>query len=332
MSAVSIDGGEWSLSENLTDGAAWFSALLARIPNTARDFSVNSDMASRIFDVSEDILSPLRSAGMPSVSRNGTRFYDENDLKSAALYFSPRSGQRQVLGWWVRELERPGGGAVSFRVSYVIGCTGGRHPGPCEFSLLTRDPERKVVVTDNVEPTERAVMHFTLMREWPDLPAEAAAVIDEVSRISFIWIPRSLREDDEFVLSQGIGPCESISRILVAKARARGLPVRFSRGLALTPPVGAVRYWAEFLADGRWVPVDPALINVMLALRLLAPERWNRYKSFGAIMARLTSSKSALALHNGFPAPPRLMVRRVSPRAPDHAADIEGTGRQSRRA
>lgn len=325
MSAVSTDD-EKSFSENLIDRAAWFSTLLTRIPNTSRKFSVSGDMALRAFDVGENILSPLRSVGLPSVSRNGAWFYDENDLKSVALYFNSRSRQRQVLGWWVRELQRPLGSTASYRASYVIGCAGGGHPGPCEFSLLTRGSEREVVVGNDVEPTERAVMVFTLGRDWPDLSAEVAAVIDEVSSIRFLWIPRSLREDDEFVLAQGIGPCESTSRIIVAKARARGLQARFSRGLALTPPVGAVRYWAEFLIDGRWVPVDPTLIEVMLALGILPPEGWSRYKSFGGILGRLAASRSPLALHNGVVVRPRLMVRRINTGAAVHAADIKGTG------
>jgi hypothetical protein len=322
MPAVSADGNEKSFSGNLMGGAAWFSMLLARIPNTARKFSVGDDIALRVFGLGEHILSPLRSAGLPSIQRNGARCYDKNDLKSAALYFSTRSGQRQMLGWWARELDRPLGDAASYRVSYVIGCADGGHPGPCEFSFLTGGRQREVVIGEDAKPAERAVMTFTLRREWPDLPTEVAEVIDEVSRIRFLWIPRSLRQDDEFVLTQEIGPCESISRIIVAKARARGLRARFSRGLALTPPVGANHYWAELLIDGRWVPVDPTMIEVMLALGLLAPERWSRYKSFGGIMVRLAAGECPLALHNGVRARPRLLVRRVGVGAAVHAAGI----------
>jgi hypothetical protein len=322
MIAACADGDETPLSGNLKKDAAWFLMLAGRIPDTARNFSVRADIASRDFDINEDVLSSLRSAGLPTVRRNGISFYDRNDLKNAALYFNPRSRQRQVLSWWVRALERSVGDSASYRVSYVIGCAGGGHQGSCKYSFLVKDGRRQVVTGSDAEPAERAVMIFTLQRDWPELPAEAAEIIDEVSNIRFLWIPPSLREDSEFVLAHGIGPCESISRIIVAKALARGLRARLSRGLVLTPPVAANHFWAEFQVDGRWVPVDPMMIDLMLALDLLAPKRWSRYKSFGGILGRLGAGErplAPLALHNGVAARPRLMVRRVGAVTVDHS-------------
>jgi transglutaminase-like putative cysteine protease len=57
------------------------------------------------------------------------------------------------------------------------------------------------------------------------------------------------------------GNCTDFHSLFIALARSAGIPARFAIGFTIPAdrdegPVSGYHCWAEFLADGRWIPVD----------------------------------------------------------------------------
>ena len=81
------------------------------------------------------------------------------------------------------------------------------------------------------------------------------------------WVHRAVAYTLDFnpwsaseVLAKGRGDCSEAALLLVALARAAGLPAREVNGLVLAQgePAGfGYHAWAEVYVDGRWTPVDP---------------------------------------------------------------------------
>lgn len=285
--------------------------LIARVPDRYRQFVVDADRAQDDFGMPSDLLSALRSAGLPCVYDKGTWLFDEYDVRNAALHLDPSSRQRKILNWWVRELGRPSGELVCYSMAYAVDCAGPGHDGPCEFRLLMPDGRRVKLFSDGGNSNELARATFRLPRVWPEFPERLAELVDEIRDLRFIWLPSILRDDIDFVAAHRIGPCLSVARLICHTALRRGFRARLSFGRVLTPPISITHFWTEVLIDETWVPVDPLMTSEMLRWGLLDPQRWDCYRSLGGIFGRLAGRWRPLIAHNGRVIEPRLRVSRA---------------------
>ena len=69
------------------------------------------------------------------------------------------------------------------------------------------------------------------------------------------------RGDARYACDEGAGNCTDFHAYFIALARSIGIPARFAIGATIPADknegtIEGYHCWAEFLADGRWVPVD----------------------------------------------------------------------------
>ncbi|NUR63325.1 MAG: transglutaminase domain-containing protein [Catenulispora sp.] len=283
-------------------------AKLLRIPDRARIFTVPANIAESSFRITPNLQEILRKSGLPCRRVNQDWLYDQVDLNNIALHLVPGSQQRKMLQWWARELNRQYGEVHSYRVDVVAQCPSPRPCGKCEFSVLRPDLPRLRVVTFAESPTKLHSEVFTLARSWPQLPAKVLELIDDYSWLKYMQIPAPLNWHEDFILSQGISDCSGFGRLLANEGRARGLTTRFCYGRSLTPPFSYGHYWAEFLVEDVWVPVDSLLIDAMLSWGVLDGTKWDRSSCLGGILGRLARGHRPMLLHRGRPAPVQLQV------------------------
>lgn len=274
---------------------------IAKIPDDVRSFTLSADRAASEFNISLELQEELVAAGVHSRWRGRTRYFDRADMHNISLGLDSGSSTRRVLRQWVRELELPYGESVSYRVEYLTQCPKRGHPGVCTFSFLEPGLTRAEVLSENQKTRVRHSSILTLSRKWPALPQVVREIIDITQEISFAILPDSLRGNVEFVQRAKMADCSGVAKILASEASSRGVIARCSYGRALSPPFTSGHWWAEFLIDGIWVPVDPVLIDALLDWGLMDKNRWSRYESIGSILWRMGSFRPAWALHNGRP-------------------------------
>lgn len=69
------------------------------------------------------------------------------------------------------------------------------------------------------------------------------------------------RGDAVYACDSKTGNCTDFHALFIAIARSAGIPARFAVGFTIPPAkddgvIEGYHCWAEFLADGKWVPVD----------------------------------------------------------------------------
>jgi hypothetical protein len=286
---------------SVLDGVDALVAKVGKMPDSARVFAISEAAAEADYRIGPELQEALLRAGLPCRQLGESRQFDSTDLLNTSLQLGLGSRQRKVLAWWARELERPYGEVHSYRLDYRAGCPSPGHRSACEFSLLRPGPKRLRVVRDQSAGTTLHSELFTLARTWPELPDRLLDLLHSLSTVSFLRLPEPLRWDTEFIRHRNVGDCSGFGRLLVEEGRARGLTARFCYGRSLTPPFSAPHYWAEFLVDDVWVPVDPILIDALTSWGVLDAKRWDRTASMGAIMGRLANRFRPIVLHNGRP-------------------------------
>lgn len=301
---------------------------LRRVPDEHRGFELPAARAISEYEVPADVLHTLREAGLPARRVDGMWRYDHTDVLNIVMQLDVGSRRRMVLGWWIRELNRPHGDIVTYQLDVVPSCPDPEHEGPCRYSVVTPDGPR-IEVSGPPRP-DRPVhsLRFDLPRQWPELPEPVRELLDEMADITFLRLPPSLRWDPDFPRATGLGDCPATALILVERAARRGIRARMSAGRTLTPPFSAVHYWAEVSVDDQWVPVDPVLITAMRNWGLCDPRQWTRYRTLGGILARFGDRLEPMVLHDGAEIPCRLMSYRATSatrtRGRQHAANTLG--------
>lgn len=99
-----------------------------------------------------------------------------------------------MLAWWARELNRPYGNSVTYRMDYVARCPEPGHPGRCEYELLGGAGTTVRVVPD-LPPARTTIWHtaFTLSRRSPALPGTVLELLDGLATVNFLPLPTLLR-------------------------------------------------------------------------------------------------------------------------------------------
>ncbi|MDW5324876.1 transglutaminase domain-containing protein [Plantactinospora sp. KLBMP9567] len=279
-------------------------AKLRRIPDSARRFVETPASARARFLLRPAVLDLLTDAGLPVRRIDGTPHYDRHDLTNCSLHLSVGAAARTARRFWPAALRRVAdAGQARYEVQYQIRCPAPGHAATCSFVLVLpggRVLERTVADGSGL----RIAVQVSVEGRWPDLPAAVRRLLDDaVAEVEFMMLPTEVRYDTGFVRASGLGDCAGVTRLLVRRGRAAGLAARPAFGLIVAPPFAAEHFWAEFLVDGRWVPVDPVLIRTMLGWGVLDPAEWHPHRSIGAILSRIADDGVVLAAHDGWAVP-----------------------------
>jgi hypothetical protein len=270
---------------------------IRQVPDDVRRFAVTAAGARSRHRVGAELLDELVAAGLPYAGSGAHRLFDDYDVSNAALHLGLMSVQRMALRSWANALrQRDGQELIRARAGFAPRCPAPGHPGGCTFELLRPGGSRQARTGSGNGTDVLGTVEADLSGVWPGLPGPVRDLVGEVADLDFFLLPEVIRWDAGFMLAGRIADCGGVSRWLVEEGNRRGLPARFSFGLLVTLPYSTPHCWAEFLIDGRWVPVDPLLLG---ALRLLGLLDWPPERSTGAVVYRLTDRFTKLASHAG---------------------------------
>jgi Transglutaminase-like superfamily len=271
------------------------------VPDDVRRFATTATAAHSRHRIGAEILDELVAAGLPVLGSGEDRLFDDYDISNAALHLGVMSVQRMALRSWAHALRRNDGQEHrTARIGFAPRCPAPGHPEDCRFDLLRPGGTRHRVHGVGNGTDVLACLQTEVHGCWPTVPAAVRDLVEEVADVDFFLLPEVIRWDPESMLAIRAADCGAVARWLVDEGNRRGLPARFSFGLLVVSPYSAPHCWAEFRAEGVWVPVDPLLLGAMRPHGLAG---WPAHRSTGAIVARLTDRFTKLASHGGIWAP-----------------------------
>ena len=274
---------------------------LRRIPVSVRRFAVTPERAFENYRLDAGVLAACTRAGLPHVYDGDVPLFDDYDLTNLSLYLRLRSPGWAVMRYWAAVLTRPAGEQRRYQLDYRPVCPTPGHPGECEFLCCTPGGGELVVRGRGDGSNVLASVGVDLYNDWPPLPASLVELIEEIADIEFFRLPDGIKRDLDFMLREKIGDCLGIARYLAEHGAQRGLPTRTVFGLIVAPPYSTPHFWAEVAVEGRWVPVDPGLIQGMASWGILPPG-WPLDQSPGALLSGLTSRHGFAVSHRGIAA------------------------------
>lgn len=295
-------------------------ALLVKIPDGARKFSVSGDEAWHSYRLSDEDLQFMAAAGLPLRRIGATVYYDAYDLLNVSVHLGTSPLSRMMRRFWPAALNCSSGTSeIMYEIRYQPQCPAPEHAGRCSYELAAPGGERVLRVVDASDTTPVLRVQVRMPANWPDLPREVCAVLDAASKdLVFMWLPRSLAGDVDFLRRTRLANCVGYTKLLYQESRQRGVAARMSYGLVVAPPFSIPHYWVEFRVGRVWVPADPVLINAMTGWGVLGRDHWHPNRPTGSIFARIASRWTPLAAHDGAPAEVTLPTRQV---AVAHGAD-----------
>jgi len=285
---------------------------LAKVPDTARVFSVSAEEARLRYRMGVEILDSMVELGLPARDVDGTRCFDPFDLLNSSAHLGCSPASRIPRRLWPTALNQPPDvGAVSYEVTYRPSCPEPGHSGDCILSFALPGGRRARRIVRGGAPLPAVTARVRLGASWPELPPEVREALGAVTDLSLMWLPEAVATDLEFARATKLADCAGVCRILFEEGRRLNLPTRTSFGLAVAPPFAVPHHWAEFRVGGVWVPVDPVLIGAMVGWGALDRAQWPRHRSVGAILVRVSSRRVPFAVHGGRPAPVSLVTRHI---------------------
>ena len=134
-----------------------------------------------------------------------------------------------------------------------------------------REPmAQKYLISERLVPTNetfRTIAHQVTRGKTTDF-ARARALYDHViEKLRYAkYGPGWGRGDAVYACDARTGNCSDFHAYFIALARALGIPARFAIGAAIPSErnsggIDGYHCWAEFFADGKWVPVDVSEAN-----------------------------------------------------------------------
>ncbi|MEU4792130.1 transglutaminase domain-containing protein [Micromonospora tulbaghiae] len=275
-------------------------APLRRVPLWPRRFAVGPRAAFDEYRLDESHLREAVSAGLPCLPITDGPLFDRFDLTNLSLGLRLRTPQRAAMRFWAGILNRPVGEVRRYEISIHARCPVPGHPGPCQFRVRTFDGAERVVRSDGAQDEPLVTAEVELHNDWPELPGRLRQLVAVMSPVRFYRLPESIRWDVDMMWRNRIGDCAAISAWLVRAGRRRGLIMRPSYGLIVSPPFSTPHFWAEALVDDRWVPCDPGLIEGLERWGVNQPGSWTPDRSPGALLARLSGRCTYAASHGPF--------------------------------
>jgi hypothetical protein len=300
-----------SMPEEATaDQVAALVEKLRRIPDAVRQFVIGPDEAWRFFRVSAELLESLRDHGLPHEGTGESVRFDLTDMRNVGMRLggSARAARRFWAGGMTRGRDD---GPACFEIQYKVTCPTPGHDGTCRYGFVLPDVGPMAREVPAGAPAPMPAVRVSLEADWPPLPDAARDLLDTLRGIEFMRLPEPLREDMAFIREARLGDCVGTTRYLVSEGRRRGMTIRSRYGIMVVLPYSPRHNWAEISVDGRWVPVDPVLLNWMIECGVVGPPDWDAYRSPGAVLIGITETRVPLATHADAPIPLTLAARRV---------------------
>jgi hypothetical protein len=279
---------------------------LRRIPDQHREFVLDEDAVWRGYRVPADVLGLLCEHGLP----NRCGRVDPVDVHNVTLHLGVSAAAVAARRFWAAGLRRTTKGTDRYEVSYQVSCPAPGHDGECRYHFVLPELGQVERVSRTAHRATESV-EVVIRSDWPDLSQAARSWLDITRGIEFMRLPDTLCRDVAFIRETGLGDCVGVSVLLADEGVRRGLPVRRVNGLLLVVPYATPHNWVEVHEDGRWLPVDPVLIDAMIGWGVLDTPRWHRYRSPGAIFCGVTRTRQPLATHNQVPLRVTFPVRRM---------------------
>lgn len=289
-------------------------AKLTLIPDSARGFSLPVSEVERRFRLTPEVLDYLVARGLPTRHRDGGPHFDYLDIRNTALQLGFGPAAQAARRFWSAGLNAPAGRPTRYEIYYQGACPDRGHAPICHYRIAAPGGRPARVSLPAGHTGALLTVEVSLDNDWQPFPAEWREVLHLMDDLDFMYLPRALRLDLDFVRQTGLCDCVGGAEIIVREGRRRGLPVRRSHGLIMTPPYSTRHDWAEFLVDGRWMPVDPLLVRSMTRWGMLDPAAWPIHRSPGAILVRLTPHRQPLVTHDGTDVPVIMLTRRLPSR------------------
>lgn len=277
---------------------------LNEIPRRARVFGVSTRDATNRMRVRPGLLALLESQSLAD-RRGGETFFDLYDLVNVQFWLGRGLLSMSMLRLWpkmLNSLREPN--PVVYQIGFDISCPDPGHPGDCDFTVSLPDG-RFYQIPAPVDGGEPLVwIQAERPTQWPRLPSVALEIIDELREIQFIMLPRHVTWDEEdFVRRTGMADCVAFARLLVGRGTQRGLHMRVSNGLLVTPPITVPHYWVDIRVDDTWVPTDPLMLKTLGSQNALDPASWPPCRSPGATFCPIGKQFRPVAgTHRGTPA------------------------------
>lgn len=282
---------------------------LRRIPDSVRNFSRDADWAWSRLRIRPDVLRFLLEEGLPRQQSAGAILFDRYDLLNCSLLLGKGTVARAVRRFWPIALRRAAEGIRSrYEMQFQTRCPQPGHAPTCHYAMALPGGDVLERVVDAGAPPGAAV-EVSPVIDWPDLPHQARAAVDELRDLQFVALREPIRWDTDFIRRSGLADCAGGATLLADAAARRGIPARRSFGYIVAPPFAVEHHWTELSVSGVWVPVDPVLIRNMVKWRVLDPVEWPPYRSIGPLVARLAGRYVPVVRHEGTPIAFTLPVR-----------------------
>jgi transglutaminase-like putative cysteine protease len=135
-----------------------------------------------------------------------------------------------------------------------------------KFEYAVREPmAQKYLNPENLVPTNetfRAIAHQVTRGKTTDLARARALYNHVIEKLRYAKYGSGWgRGDAVYACDARTGNCSDFHAYFIALTRSLGIPARFAIGAAIPSErndggIDGYHCWAEFFADGKWVPVD----------------------------------------------------------------------------
>lgn len=269
-----------------------------RVPDRYREFVQTERDATSEHRIDDLLLHRLTELGLPRSGSPAEPLYDRLDLANAALALRLPSARSMAMRGWANTLRATAGQAAStFEVEIRPRCPVPGHPGECAYEaspelrsqpgFTTLSDGGHYLVRDRIEAADVDV---------PQAVRELAAL---VAPLHYYLLPEALRADIGFAQETNLADCALASAVLVAQASSWGIRARSSFGFLLAVPYSMEHAWTEVELAGRWVSLDPHLLNLLTTWDLLDRDQWPPHRPISACTWRLSGRKAHPVLHHG---------------------------------
>jgi hypothetical protein len=265
---------------------------LRTIPDSARTWACDERVARLEFGLDERRLRQLVAAGLPTVTDAAGLRFEWGDLHYVGLRLRCASTFVWAAQQWARSLAlfacRP---VTQVTLEYVPQLPVG--VGAITGIASLPDGERRAVVLESGHTATET--QLCMCGEWPALPPEAAAVVDELAcSVELYLLPAALQRDTQRVRETGLSDCMTAAHVLVERWRAAGLDGRVVAGLLVSVPYSTLHVWPEVRAGEAWLPADPLMLQLMREVGGLEPAAWPTHSCVGPMVWAIEGRPDAL--------------------------------------
>lgn len=218
--------------------------LISRIPSALKSFDA-TDSSARSLGLTEEALEEAASLGMAHhVSSEGSIEWDDQDLRTLAIWTEQRTARRSAMKLWLRTLDR-----LRPQAEFIV-----------EPHASAACPSAAI---DYVETRGLFSPRPALMS------ARVRDFLAQFTDVEFVHLTAAARADEVLLFEERIADCYSFTRHVAPIAAESGLNARASWGVIASVPFSSPHSWIEFQIDGLWVPADIHMASALRAWSLV---------------------------------------------------------------